>query len=139
VSSTPPSPHEGTPAPDAPTVEGPAVPASAPAAAEAPAGPTASGPETSATAPVQPPVTRRRRFLSWVRTPVGVGVLVAAAMLVFVVLPCAVGSFALGYAGGHGERGDRGGYGREFGDRHDDGSHDGPRGRWTGGEGPAGN
>ena len=139
--STPPSPHEGTPAEqppsDTPTAPGPAVPAghSAPAGADSPATPPAGVGQSPTAAPAPPVVTRRRRFLGWARTPVGVGVLVAAAMLVLVVLPCALGSFALGYAGGHGERGDRGGYGREFGDqngpgggRHGDGRRGGAPG-----------
>jgi hypothetical protein len=107
--------------------------------AEAPAVPPAETPPVPPAATPEPPPadggtgaapdrhSRRRRFAGWARTPVGVGVLVAAAMLIFVVLPCAVASFAVGHVGG-GERGDRGGYSRDFrdgphGDRGGQGGH----------------
>ncbi|MCW2567867.1 MAG: hypothetical protein JWN54_1964, partial [Mycobacterium sp.] len=130
--STPPSPHEGTPAgqprpntpPDTPdTPDAPNAPNApdTPDATDAPdtpaAGPApAPGTPAAEAAPTAQPVAGRgRRFLGWARTPLGVGVLVAAAMLVFLVLP--LGAFAFSH-GDEGGRGERGGYGREFGDRH---------------------
>ena len=123
--STPPGPNEGTPAerpePDAPTVEGPAETTPAGAGAAVPAAPAAdaASPESGVEATAAP--TRRQRFGRWARTPLGVGVLVAALMLVLVTLP--VGLFAA--AAGHEGR-DHGGYGRDIRDGH---------GRWGGGQG----
>ena len=137
--STPPGPRGETPAeqpePEAPTVEGPAVPAAEPAAErEADTAHAAEAPP-AATTPANP--TRRRRFLGWARTPVGVGVLVAAAMLLFIVIPVGLIGFAGGHEG-HGGRdgwGDRAGHSQEYGDRGD-GHGDrnwGPRGHRDGG------
>jgi hypothetical protein len=53
--------------------------------------------------------SRRTRFAGWARTPIGVGVLVAALMLALVTVPVGLAAFAAGHHG----PGDRGGYARD--------------------------
>jgi hypothetical protein len=96
--------------------------------------------QSGAAAPGEAPAaaSRRQRFAGWARTPVGVGVLVAAILLILVTLPVGLASFAAGHEGGGGERGDHGGYGRDFHGGRGDGNRMDGEGRHGPGRGTDG-